>query len=879
MTQTSPQTTYLEDYTPPNYLVDTVSLRFELTEQETIVDSTMMMRRNGVHQHPVDLHGVDLILDEICLDGEILPRTGYTIEGETLSLEGVPARFSLGVRTRIRPQENTSLEGLYKSSGNFCTQCEAEGFRKITYYPDRPDVMARFSTTIVADKHRYPVLLSNGNPVERGQDANSRHWVTWEDPYPKPSYLFALVAGDLACIEDQFVTRSGREVCLRIFVEHHNSDKCDHAMRSLKKAMQWDEEVYGLEYDLDIFMIVAVDDFNMGAMENKGLNVFNSKYVLANPLTATDDDFAAIEAVIAHEYFHNWTGNRVTCRDWFQLSLKEGLTVFRDQQFSEDTQSRAVNRIQNVRSLRTAQFAEDAGPMAHPVRPASYIEINNFYTLTVYEKGAETIRMMHTLLGSDGFRRGMDLYFKRHDGDAVTTDDFVQAMQDATGVSLTQFRRWYEQAGTPQLAITGTYDENNSSYTMEVEQTCPATPGQPTKTPFHIPLSVGLIGKDGREMPLILAGEEVGDAPTTKVLDVTETKQSFTFTNITETPAPSLLRDFSAPVKLVVPREPEELAFLAVHDPNDFNRWDAGQENATALLLDLIENKRNGGKPELPSTLTSAMSRTLLDDAMDPALAAESLLLPGEIYLSEQMTTIDVDAIHGVREFVRGSLANSLAGDLRDVYAANHTNAAYEFEPGHCARRKLKNVCLGFLMELEDEEIRVQCLDQFRQADNMTDQLTAFRYLTDTDCEQREIALNEFMDRWSHDALVLDKWFTTQAVSRRSNALSEVKKLLHHDKFNIRNPNKVRSLVGAFCFHNQVRFHDVSGEGYQFLADQVLALDPFNPQVAARLLSGLGRWRKFDEPRQGLMKTELQRILDTPGLSRDTYEIASLSLG
>ena len=879
MTTVSPKTIYLEDYSAPDYLVDTASLRFELSEKDTIVDSKLMMRRNGDHQRVVELHGVDLVLDHLRIDAQPVDRSRYQIKGESLSIDDVPARFCLEIRTRIRPQDNTSLEGLYKSSGNFCTQCEAEGFRKITYYPDRPDVMARFSTTIVADRGRYPVLLSNGNPVEHGENADGRHWVTWEDPYPKPSYLFALVAGDLGCVEDVFVTRSGREVRLRIFVEHHNRDKCDHAMSSLKKAMRWDEETYGLEYDLDIFMIVAVDDFNMGAMENKGLNIFNSKYVLANPQTATDDDFAAIEAVIAHEYFHNWTGNRVTCRDWFQLSLKEGLTVFRDQQFSADTQSRTVNRIQNVRSLRTAQFAEDAGPMAHPVRPASYMEINNFYTLTVYEKGAEVIRMMHTLLGDDGFRRGMDLYFQRHDGEAVTTDDFARAMEDASGVSLAQFRRWYDQAGTPRLAITGQYDDPSRSYAMEVEQSCPATPGQPTKEPFHIPLSVGLLDSEGRELPLVLAGEDIADPPTTRVLDITEAKQRFTFTGIPETPVASLLRDFSAPVKLSVRREPEELAFLAAHDPNQFNRWDAGQENATTLLSSLIEKQTTAREPVLTPAFAASLRQLLVDPSLDPALAAEAMRLPSEVYLAEQMTVIDVDAIHEMREFVRASLARSLEGDLRDVYSANHTNASYEFGPDQCARRKLKNVCLGLLMELDDESIRVQCLDQFTRADNMTDQLAAFRFLADTDCEQREVALNEFIERWADDALVLDKWFTTQAISRRVNALSEVKQLLHHEKFSMRNPNKVRSLVGAFCFHNQVRFHHRSGEGYQFLADQVLELDPVNPQVAARLLSALAGWRKFDASRRQLMKTELERVVATPGLSRDTFEIASKTLG
>jgi len=882
MPKQAPQPVYLSDYTPPDYLVDTVELRFDLGDEATRVESRLRMRRNpcaGDHQRPLSLDGECLVLEHIALDDTPLDENAYRLGEHSLTIAEVPEQFTLEARTRIEPHKNTALEGLYKSSGTFCTQCEAEGFRRITYYPDRPDVMARFSTTIIADREACPVMLSNGNPIARGATGDGRHWVTWDDPYPKPSYLFALVAGRLACVEDTFRTRSGRDVALRIYVEAHNADKCAHAMRSLKKAMQWDEERFGLEYDLDIFMIVAVDDFNMGAMENKGLNVFNSKYVLANPQTATDDDYAAIEGIIAHEYFHNWTGNRVTLRDWFQLSLKEGLTVFRDQEFSADMGSRPVTRIRDVRVLRSAQFTEDSGPMAHPVRPASYIEINNFYTATIYNKGAELIRMIHTLIGREAFRRGIDLYFQRHDGEAVTTDDFVAAMQDASGCDLTQFKRWYTQAGTPTLAVSGAYDADARTYTLSFGQSCPATPGQSEKAPFHLPVMVALLAPDGTQLPLRLAGERAANAPTARVLDLTGAQQSFCFEALACEPVPSVLRDFSAPVRLALDHTPGALAFLSGHDTDPFNRWEAGQTFAVQCMLDLVE-RHHGALPLcLHEDFQAAFARTLADPQLDPALVAEALVLPAEGYLADLMVHVDVDAIHAVREFVRHTLAVALSAEFRRVYQANLGNAPYSFDAAASGRRKLKNVCLAYLMELDDAEVRGLCLRQFEQSDNMTDVLAALRVLANTECPEREPALSAFAEKWRSDPLVLDKWFSVQATSRLPGTLAAVKHLLHDPGFNIKNPNKVRAVVGAFCYANPVHFHAAGGEGYDFLAERVMEIDPLNPQVAARLVGALAPWRKLDAARQARVEEALERIVAARGLSRDAFEVATKTLG
>ncbi|HQU15962.1 MAG: aminopeptidase N [Chromatiales bacterium 21-64-14] len=874
------QTTYLKDYRPPDYRIETVDLHFELGETETRVRSRLLLVRAydaTLPVRPLVLDGEGLELISVTVDGHPLAPHEYALDAGSLVLPGLPPRCTVEIETRIHPQENTTLEGLYQSGGNFCTQCEAEGFRRITYFLDRPDVMARYTTTIVADRTRYPVLLSNGNRVAQEELPDGRHWVRWEDPFPKPSYLFALVAGDLAWIEDRFVTRSGRNVELRLYVQRHNLDKTRHAMDSLKQAMEWDEKAYGREYDLDLFMIVAVDDFNMGAMENKGLNIFNSACVLARPDTATDGDFQGILGVVGHEYFHNWSGNRVTCRDWFQLSLKEGFTVFRDQEFSADMTSRGVKRIRDVNALRTAQFREDAGPMAHPVRPDSYQEISNFYTATVYQKGAEVVRMVHTLVGAEGFRKGTDLYFDRHDGQAVTTDDFIRAMEDANDVDLNQFRRWYQQAGTPELHVQGAYDAKAQTYALSIAQSCPPTPGQPRKEPFHIPLAMGLLGRDGQSLALQLAGETRGVAGT-RVLHLRGREETYTFTGITEEPVPSLLRGYSAPVKLRLTRSHEELAFLMAHDPDEFNRWDAGQELAVKVLLDRVRNRQAGRGLDTGGVFMDVCAHTLTSAGLDPAFRAQALTLPSETYVGEFMDVIDPDAIHAARRSLRVALASRLRGELLRVYRENADTGPYRTDAVSMGRRSLRNLCLGYLMEREDDEALALCVEQFRGSGNMTDVLTALASLASCERPERETALAEFYARWKHDALVVDKWFGIQATASRSGVLGEVKALICHPAFNIRNPNKVRALIGGFCQGNPVGFHAPDGSGYAFLGDQVLALDSLNPQIAARLVSALSRWRKYDAARQALMRAQLERIVAAPGLSRDTYEIASKSL-
>ncbi len=871
----------LKDYAPPTCLIESVDLHFDLGEEITIVTARLTVRANPAavtSERTLQLFGRDLVLRGLSLDDRELGHGDYLISGETLTITDVPDAFSLRIETEIRPQDNTSLEGLYKSSGNFCTQCEPEGFRKITYFPDRPDVLARYTTTIEADRTRYPVLLSNGNLVEQGELDGGRHFARWEDPFKKPSYLFALVAGDLVKIEDTFTTCSGRQVALQIFVEARNREKCDHAMLSLKKAMAWDEATFGLEYDLDIYMIVAVDDFNMGAMENKGLNVFNSKYVLARPETATDADYQGIEGVIGHEYFHNWTGNRVTCRDWFQLSLKEGLTVFRDQQFSADMGSAAVKRIEDVRLLRNSQFPEDAGPMAHPVRPESYMEINNFYTSTVYNKGAEVIRMYHTLLGPEKFRNGLRLYLERYDGQAVTTDDFLRAMAEAGSTDLDLFRRWYSQAGTPELQVETGYDEETRTFELRLRQSCPASPGQSRKQPFHIPLAVGLLGENGQDLPLCLEGETAPKAGGTRVLELRNEVKTFRFVNVPCRPVPSLLRGFSAPVRLQMAWQDSDLAFLMAHDSDSFNRWEAGQQLACRVVLRQVENLQQNKKPDLDPLFVEAFAKTLCDEQSDPALLALALTLPTETYLGEQTSVIDPGAIHEARETLRRQLAERLQDELLTVYRRCRDVGPYQLSSAAIGRRSLKNLCLAYLMSLDDAAGLSLCLEQFETADNMTDVLAALGCLVHSDSVQRSRALEAFYQKWKQDPLVLDKWFMLQASSQRPEVLAEVNRLMAHPAFNIRNPNKVRSLIGVFCQSNPARFHDRSGEGYAFAGDQVLAIDPFNPQVAARLLSALSRWRRYDPDRQELMKIQLRRILEAPGLSPDCYEIASKSL-
>ncbi|MBF0288760.1 MAG: aminopeptidase N [SAR324 cluster bacterium] len=880
MQQDTPQTIYLKDYRPSDYLIKTVELDFDLCEDSTTVRSRLTMvsnydRKNG--SRPLVLDGKNLLLQSIVLEGQELKEHQYSSDAEKLTVPSVPESFTLEITTQIKPQENTSLEGLYKSSGNFCTQCEAKGFQKITYFLDRPDVMASYTTTITADQQKYPVLLSNGNLIDRGILEDQRHWVKWQDPFKKPSYLFALVAGDLVCLEDTFRTRSGRSVVLQIFVEKMNRDKCEHAMNSLKESMKWDEDVYDREYDLDIYMIVAVNDFNMGAMENKGLNVFNSKYVLAKPETATDDDYRSIEGVIAHEYFHNWTGNRITCRDWFQLSLKEGLTVFRDQCFSADMGSKTVQRINDVRMLRAVQFPEDAGPMAHSVRGDAYIQVNNFYTTTVYNKGAELIRMMQTLLGKSGFHQGMDLYFQRHDGQAVTTEDFVKAMEDATGSDLKQFRNWYVQAGTPVLDISTSHDADAQIYTMTVKQSCQPTPGQEEKHAFHIPLMVGLLDAQGNDFPLLLKGEDSSEMKTSRVLNVCKDEETFCFLKISHPPVPSLLRGFSAPVKLNYDHSDQELAFLMANDSDEFNRWEAGHQLAVNTMLNLVHDYQEGRSLSLGRHVIEAFSKLLISD-LDQSLIAETLMLPPETYLGEMMDVIDVDAVHHVRGFVRDTLAEQMKTEFLNIYHQTRDSGPYRIEPEFMAKRRLKNTCLSYLMRLDDSDIRSLGMQQFEESGNMTDVLGALAALGQKECLEHVTALEKFYETWKGDALVIDKWFSLQALSPLPGTLDEVKKLMAHPAFELKNPNKVRALIGVFCHANPFHFHQVNGESYQFLKDCVLELDVLNPQIAARLLGCFSHWRKHDEKRQILMKAQLEEVLHTTNLSSDVYEIATKSL-
>ena len=877
---------YLKDYTPPAFSVDALELTFKLFEDGAAVIARQTLTRTNAHTTELVLNGEDLELRSLKLDGKLLAQTDYVVSEEELTVFNVPDHFVLECETWIKPQENKRLEGLYKSSTMFCTQCEAEGFRRITYYLDRPDVMSLFTTRIEADKRLYPDLLSNGNLVEHGELEQGRHFATWADPFPKPCYLFALVAGDLHCQRDTFTTCSGRQVDLRIYVDHKNADKCDYALDCLKRAMKWDEDVYGREYDLDVFMIVAVDDFNMGAMENKGLNIFNSSCVLAKPETTTDTAYLNIEAIVAHEYFHNWSGNRVTCRDWFQLSLKEGFTVFRDSVFSADMNSSVVKRIEDVNMLRTAQFAEDAGPMAHPVRPASYMEISNFYTLTVYEKGAEVVRMLSTLLGPEQFRAGSDLYFDRHDGQAVTTEDFVAAMEAVSGRDLAQFKRWYDQAGTPEVRVNADYDAAAKTYTLTFRQSCSPSPGQSEKLPFVIPIELGLLDQQGRALPLALA-----DGKSSYLFELIEESERLVFNNIEAEPVPSLLRGFSAPVKLVFDYTDEQLLFLMQYDEDGFNRWDAGQTLSVRLLQRTIESIRKQAELSLPQSFIEAF-RTILNDAsLDKAMVCKMLMLPAESYLIQLADEADVDAIHQAREFVRMQLATQLRSELMRVYQENTgPTAGNELHYSAMSKRALKNAVLSLLgatMQAQDEQVSVeqkteylQLVEaQFHEAENMTDRSAALAALVNSGAQEKaDKALQVFHDRWQHDAQVMEQWFSVQAASPAYSDLQRIRALMALPDFDITNPNKVRSVVGAFCNQNLLKFHDKNGSGYQFLADIILQLDQLNPQIAARLMTPLTRWKKYDQSRQLKLKEQLQRIRQTAKLSKDVREVVEKSL-
>ena len=877
----APATISLEDYTVPPYLVDEVELAFDLEQNDTRVSSRLKIRKNP---HSADsgnllkLDGSHQQLESVVLDGETLSPSRYSLSDEALEISAVPAQFTLQIVSRINPAANTALEGLYHSGSLLCTQCEAEGFRRITYFPDRPDVMARYTVTLRGDKQQYPVLLANGNLVAQGDNDDGTHWATWNDPSLKPCYLFAIVAGQLAHREDSFTTLHGRAVTLRLYVEPENIHKCDHAMNSLQQAMQWDEQTYGREYDLDIYMVVAVNDFNMGAMENKGLNIFNASCVLASPETATDGDYYSIQSIIGHEYFHNWSGNRVTCRDWFQLSLKEGFTVYRDQEFSADLNSRGVKRIDDVDVLRTHQFAQDAGPMAHPIRPAHYMEISNFYTVTVYNKGAEVVRMIRNLVSEEGFRKGTDLYFERHDGQAVTTEDFVKAMEDANGCDLAQFQRWYHQAGTPQVQVQQEYDAATQVFTLILTQTCPPTPDGEAKLPFHIPLAIGLLDSGGKDLPLQLQGEETSAAQTTRMISLRETQQSLQFINIPCDAVLSLGRGFSAPVKIHSGHDEQALAFLLAHDSDDFNRWDAGQQLALKILLRLIEDKRSGITLQVQQTFIDAMGQALSNAAHDPALFARILTLPAESYIADQMAVVDVEAIHAARQFLRRQLAIHLESQLLEIYQHNRSDAAYRFCAEDMARRSLKNVALSYLVLLDKAPMTALCMEQYHQGDNMTDVIAALSCLVNMAVPERDQALDDFYQRWQHDPQVVEKWFALQAGSVLPGTLSQVKALMQHAAFSLQNPNKVRSLIGRFCHANPLHFHASDGSGYAFLTQQVLILDAMNPQITARLVQSLSRWRRFDASRQQLMRQQLERIVAHEGLSKDVYEVASKCL-
>ncbi|MDJ0034286.1 aminopeptidase N [Pantoea allii] len=863
MTQ-QPQIKYRHDYRAPDYTITDIDLTFELDETTTRVTAVSQVKRQGDHQAELRLDGEDLTLVSLEVNGQAW--TAWHEDAGSLVLSQLPDSFTLKIVNDIHPDRNSALEGLYKSGEALCTQCEAEGFRHITWYLDRPDVLARFTTTIIADGSRYPYLLSNGNRIDSGKDDQGRNWVKWQDPFPKPCYLFALVAGDFDVLRDSFTTRSGRNVALEIFVDRGNLDRADWAMTSLKNSMKWDEERFGLEYDLDIFMIVAVDFFNMGAMENKGLNVFNSKYVLAKAETATDKDYLGIEAVIGHEYFHNWTGNRVTCRDWFQLSLKEGLTVFRDQEFSSDLGSRAVNRIDNVRIMRGAQFAEDASPMAHPIRPDQVIEMNNFYTLTVYEKGSEVIRMLHTLLGEENFQKGMQLYFERHDGSAATCDDFVQAMEDASNIDLSQFRRWYSQSGTPTLSVRDDYNPELEQYTLHVTQHTPPTAEQKEKLPLHIPLDIELYDGQGKVIPLQRDGH-----PVHNVLNVTEEFQTFVFDNVYFQPVPSLLREFSAPVKLDYKWSDAQLTFLMRHASNDFSRWDAAQSLLATYLRLNVARHQQGQHLSLPLHVADAFRTVLLDADSDPALTALILSLPSENEIAELFEIIDPQAIALVREALVRTLARELADEFFAVYHANQ-QAEYHVDHADIGKRSLKNICLYYLafgdMDLANKLVQAQ----YQHANNMTDSLAALTAAVAAQLPCRDALLADYDERWHKDGLVMDKWFVLQATSPAQNALLNVRRLLSHRSFSMGNPNRIRSLIGAFASGNPSAFHAEDGSGYRFLVEMLTDLNTRNPQVASRMIEPLIRLKRYDANRQALMRQALEQLQGLDKLSGDLYE-------
>ena len=863
----TPQAKYRKDYQAPSHSITELELTFDLFDSSTLVTAVSQVQQKNES-------------NQLLLDGEGLELKSLKVNGvewhdfqllETgLLISSLPQQFELEIITQINPEANTALEGLYKSGGAFCTQCEAEGFRRITYYLDRPDVLAKYTTTVIADKLQYPYLLSNGNRIDQGDLSEGRHWVKWQDPHPKPAYLFALVAGDFDVLRDQYKTKSGRDVALEIFVDKGNLDRAGHAMTSLINSMKWDEERFDLEYDLDIYMIVAVDFFNMGAMENKGLNVFNSKFVLANEKTATDTDYLGIEAVIGHEYFHNWTGNRVTCRDWFQLSLKEGLTVFRDQEFSSDLGSRAVNRISNVRTIRGPQFAEDASPMSHPIRPDKVIEMNNFYTLTVYEKGSEVIRMMHTLLGEAAFQKGMKLYFKRHDGTAATCEDFVSAMEDASGVDLAQFRLWYSQSGTPIVSVSSEYNAQQQTYSLTIEQVTEETHEQKEKAPLHIPFDIELYAKNGDVIPLQCNGK-----PIANVLNVKDAKQTFVFENVTEKPVPSLLREFSAPVKLEYEYSDDELTFLMVNARNEFARWDAGQMLLAKYIRSNVLGVQAGKDVDLAESVIDAFRGVLLSDSLEPAFIAEMLSLPSHNEVSGWYKRVDVDAIAMVLKAIKVQLSNALEDELTAVYNSLK-QAHYSIDHQSIGKRALRNTCLAYLAYTTKGNDLV--VTQYNTANNMTDTMAAMSAANSAQLACRESLMADYSDKWKHDGLVMDKWFILQGTNPAQNVLDVIKQTMNHEAFSLKNPNRIRSLVGSFLNANPVNFHAKSGEGYRFAGEILRELNNSNPQVASRLIDPLLKFRLYDEERQALIKAELEMLKSMDDLARDLFEKVTKAL-
>jgi len=874
---------YLKDYQTPAFVINRVDLTFELSANATRVTNHMQIHRVEGLDTVLKLNGEQLTLVELWLNGNLLTPSDYDVDDLWLTVHSASSLvdFDLIVVTELNPQDNTTLEGLYRSGGNYCTQCEAEGFRRITYYLDRPDVLSVFTTKIIADKTANPVLISNGNLIESGDLTDGMHYAVWSDPFKKPCYLFALVAGNLEYLEDFYSTAEGREVCLRVYTAAQHLAKCRHAMDSLIHSMRWDEERFGRSYDLDIYMIVAVDDFNMGAMENKGLNIFNSKYVLADPQTATDSDYEGVEAVIAHEYFHNWTGNRITCRDWFQLTLKEGLTVFRDQEFTADQLSPAVKRIEDVRHLRSHQFPEDAGPMSHPIQPQSYIEMNNFYTMTVYEKGAEVVRLYQTLLGRAGFRKGMDLYFSRHDGQAVTVEDFRQAMADANQVDLTQMHSWYVQAGTPSVKVRGEYNDLQHRYSLHLSQTLPGLVGF---DPLIIPLKMGLLSANGQSLTLQPSAECVehlrldGD---TAVLIFNQVEQTFVFEQVKDKPVPSLLRDFSAPVKLDYAYSTTELALLAQYDSDSFNRWEAVQRLALIDLMHNVTRYEQNQPYQLGDVYVQVFDRLLTEilsgEADDLALAAYALTLPDLTYLIEQYETVNIDAVVSSHRQMTKAIADKFYQSLLDAYQAQPRQSSYVYAKQPIAQRLLKNRCLNYLVRSERPQAIQLAKDQFELQANMTDVMAALEALIYLDSSQTDECLNQFYQRWQHEPLVLDKWFSLQAGSSRTTGLDRVQSLINQADFSYKNPNRVRSVIGVFARNNITAFHQLNGEGYAWLAEQILILDRINPQIASRMVTPLTQWRRYDITRQQLMFEQLKH-LETQIKSKDVYELVSKSL-